>query len=186
MKKILLALVLSIYMVALASCTVDDTPVTKVDDANVTDVENSSETESSNTNNIAKVGETLERGGIQFTFDYITKYVDNSEYISDTPDEGKEYILLWFTVQNTTDEDYFTNMFYEDSYCDGFSISSESLLVNADGESVWGDVAAGKAKKGYVAYQLPIEWKTIEFQYKPIFSGQESKLIFQATPEDIQ
>jgi len=51
---------------------------------------------------------------------------------------------------------------------------------------MWGDVAAGKARKGYVAFQIPNNWNEIEFQYKPIFSGQESKLIFIAKKDDIK
>ena len=146
----------------------------------------SNNTEDSEKNNVAKVGETLERGGIQFTFESITKYIDNSDFVFDKPDDGKEFILLWFSVKNTTNEDYYVNMFYEDSYCDDIAVKSTLILVNVAGDTLWGDVANGKIRKGYVAYQLPLDWQTIEFQYKPVFSGQESKLIFKAIPEDIK
>lgn len=186
MKKVLLALMLSLCIVAFVSCTLDETPVTKVDEADVAAVGDSNNSENSDANNVAKVGETLERGGIQFTFDSVARYIDDSDFLADKPDDGNEFVVLWFTVKNTTDEDYHVNMFYEDSYYNDLSVESESMLINLKGDSLWGDVAAGKGKVGYVAYQLPIDWKTIEFQYKPMFAGQESKLIFKATPEDIK
>jgi len=194
-KKIFLAAFISVITI-FSACGTDSTTVQRVETP-VANQQSSDDTPNNDSisepeqldeasGNVATVGETLERGGIQFTFDSIENYVDTGDFVMDKAEDGHEYIILWFTIRNTTNEDYHVNMFYEDSYLDGFAIKSEAMLFNIKGDTVWGDVAAGKARNGYVAFQVPEIWNEVEFQYKPIFSGQESKLIFMAYKSDIQ
>jgi hypothetical protein len=186
MRKLSIFAVAMLFIIIFAACIEDDTPVQRIETPPSSAPAVAEPAAPVGQSNMARVGETLDRGGIQFTFDRIENYVDTGQFVIDTPEDGYEFIVLWFTVQNTTTEDYFVNMFYEDSYLDGFSITQEFLLFNIDGETIWGNIAAGRGSRGYVAYQVPHDWNEIEFQYSPIFAGQQSKLIFVAQPGDIQ
>ena len=193
MKKSLsaLLLVVCLLVVTLSACSENITPNKSTQSPDESSPTNeSSETDPppvSDASNVARIGETLTVDWLQITLDSVTNYVDDSEFLSDKPDEGKEFVVLWFTAKNTSEEDEHINMFYEDSYCDDFSIKSESFLFHLTGETLWGDIAAGKASKGYVAYQVPTDWDTIEFQYQPnLFGNSASKMIFKATKSDIE
>ncbi|MCL2049789.1 MAG: DUF4352 domain-containing protein [Defluviitaleaceae bacterium] len=166
--------------------TDNNTPVQRVATPASNQAPSQNATPAESADNTATVGETLERGGIQFTLEKVERYVDRSDFAMDKPASGNEFILLWFAVRNTSNEDYHVNMFYEDSYVDGFSQETKPLFFGVSGDSLWGDVAVGKATRGYVGYEIKTGWNEIEFQYKPIFSGQESKLIFIATSNDVE
>lgn len=135
----------------------------------------------------AGVGSTIEYDGLKITLDSVTKYTDTTAYPLDKPDAGNIYILLNFTVSNDTEEDRNFNLFYEDSYCDDISIDPELMLVNAPGDMVFGEIAAGKKKKGYVGYQVPSNWGTLEFQYQTVsFLSKTDKAIFKVTSSDVR
>lgn len=154
--------------------------------SSVSESEATEATQSPEEDKRAKVGETLDYYGLQITFNSVEQYIDNSKYITDKPKDGKMFVLLWFTVNNTRTTDEHINMFYEDSYCDDFSIDPK-MMLNVSGTSLWGDVAAGKKSKGYVAYEMDDNWETIEFQYTPeIFGAQSTKMIFFATRNDMK
>lgn len=157
--------------------------------ANVTDTEKETVTEQQNTKpveTVCKVGEKITSNNFEFTFVEIEKYVDTSDWVMDTPKEGKEFVILKFKVKNVGTEDGFINMFYEDSYCDDVAIDPVSMLFNYGGDVIWGDVAIGKAREGYVAYELPIGWEKIEFIYDfSLLSDTNNKITFVGYSSDI-
>ncbi len=134
---------------------------------------------------IAKVGETLDYNGLKITFDSVEKYEDKTEFPIDKTKEGNIFVLLRFTVSNETSEDQYVNMFYEESYCDDAAIDPTAMLIHAEGETLWGDVAVGKKRSGYVAYEVPADWKTLEFYYSPeVF--KDTKMMFKAEASDMK
>ena len=126
------------------------------------------------------VGQTLSAGDLEFTFVGVEKYVDKSDWALDNAADGKEFIVFKIKVKNVGDEDGYINMFYEDSYCDESAIDPVSLLFNYDGDTIWGDVAVGRTREGYVAYEAPIGWEKIEFVYEELFGGNKITLVAYA------
>lgn len=146
------------------------------------------ETEPSNQplDNECRVGETVKCEGLEFTFLGIEKYVDNSDWALDEPAAGKEFIILKIKVKNVGAEDEHINMFYEDSYCDNTAIDPVSILFNYEGDTIWGDIAAGRVREGYVAYEAPIGWEKIEFIYKfSLSSISDSKVVLVGYNSDV-
>lgn len=117
---------------------------------------------------VCLVGNKIKSGDLQFSFTGVEIYVDNSSIVMDKAEEGKEYVILNIEVKNTGKDNEHVNMFYEKSYCDDVAIDPESILFNHSGETIWGDVASGKIRKGYIAYEAPIGWEKIEFTYDPL------------------
>ena len=77
-------------------------------------------------------------------------------------------------------------MYYEDSYCDDVSVDPEFLLYNYEGNTIWGDVAAGRAREGYIAYELPIGWEKIEFTYTfSLLSASGDKVVLVGYSSEI-
>jgi len=134
--------------------------------------------------NEATVGGTLERSGIQFTFDRITRHQPNPAVPQvSIPAEGNEFILFWFTIQNTTDEDYFVNMFDVTGRLDGRAINASMSIWDIDDAVIWGTVEAGGVSQGYVVFEVHIGWEVIELRYHWLVS--ESSMVFTATQDDL-
>lgn len=131
---------------------------------------------------VCKVGETIKYGDLEFTFKSVDIYVDNSDWAMDKADDGKEFVILSFEAKNNGESDDYINSLNEDSYCDDSAIDPVSLLFNYDGDTIWGDIAAGRMRKGYVAYEAPIGWEKIELIYQE-FLGD--KITFVAYSSDV-
>jgi len=136
----------------------------------------------------ATVGETLERDGIQFTFDRIERYVDESDFAMDVAADGYEFVLLWFAVNNTTDEDYvsMSDMAYE-GMVDGVAVTPSTLFFGVDGEMFGGTLNAGESYVGFVGLEVPEGWQEIEFRYNDLLdlTGNAQPLVFTATSGDL-
>ena len=113
-----------------------------------------------------KVGETGYLGSLKFTFERVEEYIDTEDWALDIPAAGKTFILLHFTVKNEGSTNDYINSFYEDSYCDDFAIDPVSILFDYDGDTIWGDVASGRMRTGYIAYEVDTDWEKIEFVYE--------------------
>ena len=136
--------------------------------------------------NECRVGETVKCKDLEFTFLGIEKYVDDSDWALDKPAEGKEFVILKIKIKNVGAEDEYINMYYEDSYCDDVSVDPELLLYNYEGNTIWGDVAAGRAREGYIAYELPIGWEKIEFTYTfSLLSASGDKVVLVGYSSEI-
>lgn len=112
----------------------------------------------------------------------------DSEYLTDTPDDGNQYLVLFLEAENISDEEQNINMFYYDAYLDDTSVDTELLFTEPEGYSMFSDdVAAGKKLKGYVAYQVPKgDWSTLEFTYEDGILSDSEKYEFIVNSNDIK
>ncbi len=128
------------------------------------------------------IGDTLRNDEFEITLEnaLIYDYIPG-EYINDEPDQGNEYLVLFFDVTNISDESEYFNSYYVDGYADGYQVSVESFLYNdPEGyESITGSIAPGKSKKGYVAFQVDADFQTFEFIY-----GDDEKVSFSLLSDD--
>ena len=186
MRKLPLLFVSAAICALLTGCVEPQGEVSKVPGTSSTPGEPASSTPTTAVEEvIASVGETLDYNGLQISLNAVENYAGGGEFATDTPDEGKTFVVLRFTAQNNTDADEFINMFYEDSYCNDTAIDPESLMWGVEGDEFWGDVAAGKKREGYVCYQVPNDWKQLEFYYKPTGFLNGAKMKFVVTPDDL-
>lgn len=82
------------------------------------------------------------------------------------PAEGKEFVIFFMEATNTSSADDYFNQLYFRSYVDGYLTNTSLLLSDVNGYSAMsGDVAAGKMIKGYIALEVPSDWKSIELIY---------------------
>lgn len=139
---------------------------------NVTPKNNSTDTtkESSGSNEKTEfsVGEVAEYDGVQVSV------LDYEEATGDewtAPDDGKIFVYVNIEIVNNTDgEISVSSMMSFDSYCDDYKLdySSNALMAaSADNkQQLDGSIAAGKKMNGYLGLEVPVDWKTIEINYK--------------------
>ena len=107
------------------------------------------------------------------------------EYYTEKPEDGKIYLVLFFEVENVSDEDDYFNYFNIESYVDGYNSEITILMNKPDGiAALTGDVAAGKKLKGQLAWEVSPDWKELEVSYKDNFWTGDKAATFKVTPSD--
>ncbi len=167
LKWLLIVIVLVIIIGVVIGSSSDDKKV-----KNVTPKNNSTDTtkESSGSNEKTEfsVGEVAEYDGVQVSV------LDYEEATGDewtAPDDGKIFVYVNIEIVNNTDgEISVSSMMSFDSYCDDYKLdySSNALMAaSADNkQQLDGSIAAGKKMNGYLGLEVPVDWKTIEINYK--------------------
>lgn len=100
-----------------------------------------------------------------------------------TPDAGKVFVGVKFTVENTSNKDQVISSLllftaYVDDVKCNYSVSAATTF--ADG-TVDGTVAPGKKLVGWYAVEVPVDWKTMELDFKTeLLSSTTAKFLFSA------
>ncbi|MGM9876683.1 MAG: DUF5067 domain-containing protein [Bacilli bacterium] len=128
------------------------------------------------------IGDTLTGEDIRITLNGAYMYESiGDEYIVDTPDEGKEYLLFFFDVENISDDNKYISYYDFNGYADDIQTSITILFNDVDGiEALSSDLAPGKKAKGFVAFEVDKTWKEFEIHYKENL-WEENTLIFKVT-----
>lgn len=108
-------------------------------------------------------------------------------YYNDEPAEGNKYLVLFFEVENVSNEDDFFNYFYLESYLDSYNTDIVLTMNKPNGyEMLSGDVASGKKLKGCLVYEVPISgWTELEVSYKDWVGTSSKVATFIVTPDVI-
>lgn len=109
------------------------------------------------------------------------------EYLSDKPENGKKYLVLFLEAENLSLDDKNINLFYYDAYIDDKSIENKVLFTEPEGEKIFsGDIASGKKLSGFVAYEVDKDWQKFEFTYKDDALLNGTKYNFEFTASQIK
>lgn len=125
------------------------------------------------------IDDTLSDGNFNLTLIEALKYdsIGEGNFI-DTPEEGKEYLLFFFDVENISDDNKYISYYDFDGYVDDVACDTAIIFNNANGvDSLAVNLASGKKAQGFVAFEVPKGWKSFEVHYKKIFSNKS--LIFK-------
>lgn len=146
-----------------------------------------SKTESS-AQTIGKVGMFLQNDKWKITLLSAKEYSSvGSGYSVEKPADGKVFLALFFEVENISGKDDYFNYFDCKGYVDSYSVNLKIFLNKIDDIStLTGDIAAGKKLKGYLAWEVPKDWKEFEFNFdEDLFSDGTNKFIFKVVPGDL-
>ena len=131
------------------------------------------------------IGDTLMSDDFKITLKDTLIYnsIGTEEGTMDIPEEGKEYLVFFFDVENISDESQYISDFDFTGYADGFEIEVEYLFNDIDGI---GDLDATikpyKNAKGFVAFEVEESWESFEIKYSNWFDNNE--LVFRVINED--
>lgn len=118
------------------------------------------------------MGETAEMNGIQIT---MTDFTESSGTKYDKPESGNIFALAEFEVVNNTDEEItISSIGSFESYVDDYSVSQHSLASFYDIDSLDGTLAVGKRMKGWIGWEVPSDYQSIEVHFKKNFLMGES------------
>ena len=172
-KWIVIAVVAIIIIAAIANGgSGDSNDVKKVDSKNSTKTEAKKDTtlETTKEKTSFNVGETAEYKNVQITLKKVITSQGDDMFVK--PDDGKEFVLCVFKIQNNSDKDMtISSIISFEAYLDDVSINQDFLGVQTkEGKkynSLDGDIASGKRMEGVISYEVPNDWKKLEVKVTP-------------------
>ena len=131
------------------------------------------------------IGDTLESDDFKITLVEALMYnsIGTEEDTMDIPDEGKEYLVFFFDVENISEESQYISDFDFTGYVDGYELEVEYLYNDIDGiGALDATLKPYKKTKGYVAFEVEENWKSFEIRYSDWFDNKE--LVFRVINEE--
>lgn len=113
---------------------------------------------------IFEVGETAELNDVQVTL-LSYKESKGSEY--NKPSDGNVFLMAEFEIVNNSDSELnVSSMLSFEAYADDYALNySISALMDNEDRQLDGTIAAGKKMKGYIGYEVPKDWSTVEIHF---------------------
>lgn len=178
---ILIPLIILLVLFVIGYNTIKDVGIDEIEDK-VNDYikENSGSTKT------GTINDTLSDGEMKLTLTGAYMYDSIGEgYYVNTPEEGKEYLLFFFEVENVSSESQFISAYSFDGYADDVSIDTTGIYREVDGtEQLSATIAVGKRAKGYIAFEVDETWKDFEVHYNDSVWGDKDTLVFKVVNPD--
>lgn len=138
---------------------------------------------------IGTINDTLVSDDLRITLNDALMYSSiGDEYFTNTPAEGKEYLVFFFEIENLDDENMLISNYDFDGYADGYSISTEYIFGDINGvESLNKTLAPGMKTTGYVAFEVDTTWNNFEIRYEELdldLNDADDKFIFKVKNSD--
>ena len=169
-KWIIIGVIVVILLVALFGGG-DDKPK-KIDNAKVESTqqdgkkgeEPKTDVNTEEVKDIFEVGETAELNDVQVTL-LSYKESKGSEY--NKPSDGNVFLMAEFEIVNNSDSEMnVSSVMSFEAYADDYSlIYSFGALMDNEDRQMDGTIAAGKKMKGYIGYEVPKDWSTVEIHF---------------------
>lgn len=131
------------------------------------------------------IGDTLKSDTfrIVLTDALIYDSVGSEEEYIETPAEGKEYLVFFFSIENISEESKYISDYSFSGYVDGYTISNKYLFNEINGiKKLGADLSPNMKTIGYVAFEVDKNWKEFELHYSDWLDDEE--LIFTVVNED--
>ena len=115
------------------------------------------------------IGDTLTDNELKITLNNALTYSEIEGVLSGVPEDGKEYLVFFFTVENISDEDVYISAYDFDGY-----------------EEIGGNLAVGKKANGYLAFEVNTNWKKFDVHYKNDYLDSSDSMVFEVVNDDSQ
>lgn len=133
-------------------------------------------------------GNFIQKTNFKFSFEKAATYneIKMSDYYSEKPSDGKIFLLLFFEVENVSNESKYVNYFNCNAYVDNYDVSIKALLSDVENYSLLaGDLAPGKKMKGFLSYEVDKNWQNFEVTYKDGLLKSSDKYEFKVSSKDL-
>lgn len=181
MKKFLTLLLCLSLMFVLVGCGGSSDTGTTDEEQDTEEVveEVESDTNTSNDDNYT-VGSSISDQGVTVTLDSVTQSTGGSY---STPAEGNIYLILNWTIQNNTGDDY-VNLVQFDGFVDGTAVDQTFVSDVAESVSAGETLIDGSNLVGATVYEVPSGWTKFQDRVQ-IDSTSDVSGTFTITPDQV-
>lgn len=137
-------------------------------------------TEDGEEQTVFKQGEVAEMNDVQVT---LMGYEESTGSEFNTPSEGNVFVLANFEIANNSDSEITVSSALSfEAYADDYALnySFGALMEKTDSTQLDGTIAPGKKMNGWIGYEVPADWSTIEIHFTDnVWSS--NKFVFEIT-----
>lgn len=109
------------------------------------------------------------------------------EDFTDTPAEGKKYLVLFLKIQNRTGKDDYFNYNNISAKLDGEDITDTFLVNDPEGyTTIKATLTNEKNTLGYLVWEVPESWEKLEITYTGWTQAYYTEPTIILTPEDLE
>lgn len=118
----------------------------------------------SSSNDTFGLMETAQANNVKVT---MTKYEESNGSEWNKPSSGNVFVLAEFEIENGSSSDLaISSVLSFESYVDGYATNySLSAIMDKSGTQLDGTVAPGKKMKGWIGWEVPLDWKEVEIHF---------------------
>ena len=126
--------------------------------------DNDKKADTQETKDIFTVGETAEMNDEQVT---LLKYSESKGSEYNKPSDGNVFLMAEFEIVNNSDSEMnVSSMLSFEAYADDYALNySLGAITENNDTQLDGTIAAGKKMKGYIGYEVPKDWSTVEIHF---------------------
>ena len=126
--------------------------------------DNDKKADTQETKDIFTVGETAEMNDVQVT---LLNYSESKGSEYNKPSDGNVFLMAEFEIVNNSDSEMnVSSMLSFEAYADDYALNySLGAITDNNDTQLDGTIAAGKKMKGYIGYEVPKDWSTVEIHF---------------------
>lgn len=115
-----------------------------------------------------QIGEVAEYKDVQVS---VLNYEESAGNEWGSPADGKVFVFANIEIANNSDKEIsISSMVSFEGYCDDYKLdfSSEALMAASvdNRQQLDGSISPNKKLNGYLGFEVPADWSTIEIEYK--------------------
>lgn len=109
-----------------------------------------------------------------------------SNNYTDKAKKGKKFLVLFLSVRNDSSEDDYINYNYISAKVDGKKVEHTFLVNEPKGyPTIFTQIPAGKSIGGFIVWEVPSDWKKLEFTYNGWQDINNVSMESKFTPYDL-
>ncbi len=135
---------------------------------------------------VGTIGDTLRTDDFKITLTDALMYSSiEGQYYTDTPMDGREYLVFFFDVENISDESEYISTYNFYGYVDERKAHVEYLTNDINGAVELNvNLDVGEKVSGYVAFEVDTSWQNFEIRYFENLYGSGKTLIFNVINDE--
>ena len=174
LKTLLSLLLVGVMVLSLVACDMDTGTV---------DETNETGKSTKNENDVTFSIDIAEQMNDKWKMTYKECQIKNKLDSFTTAEEGTEFVVVFFEIENISDESQNFSVFWEEFYLDGVKTAQTIYGVSIDNSFQLTDVPVepGRKANGYFLFQTSPDWEELEIIYDESLTNENEENVMKFT-----
>lgn len=174
LKPILALLLVAVMALSFVACDTDTGTVGKTD-------ENKTSTESED--NVVFSIDTTEQTNDKWKMTYRECQIKNKLDSFTTAEDGTEFVIVFFEIENISEESQNFSVVWEEFYLDGVKTAQTiyGVSINNSFQLTAVPVESGRKANGYFLFQVSPNWRELEIIYDESLTNENEENVMKFT-----
>ena len=174
LKTLLALLLVAVMVLSFVACDMDTDTAGKTDETG-----KPTEEENNTSFSIDKTEQTNDKWKMTYKECQIKNKLDSFT----TAEDGTEFVVVFFEIENISEESQNFSVFWEEFYLDGVKTAQTiyGVAINNSFQLTAVPVEPGRKAKGYFLFQTSPDWKELEIIYDESLTNENEENVMKFT-----